>query len=284
MSSHGFRRDAASRSGRKGLSTNRGLAARAVLVAASIAAVLGLSPTPAHAQPELRSAIVFTSTRDHASEREPTGELYLMRTKPDGAPDPAQTRRLTENASAEGFATLSPDGKRIVFGSNRITMNLDPPRPNWSDLFVMAVHDDDEPQRPIPDRKQQHLTRGGSASWSPDGKKIVFHASQSGNGLPLNAQPDPVTTDGDLFVMNVDDCLKVIQLKRVDDCRKVAGAHVKNITNNGSLTIEGDPDWSRDGTRIVYVRHASIERNFTPDAELYVLRVNPDGTPVQDGN
>jgi Tol biopolymer transport system component len=239
--------------------------------------VLGQSPTPANAQPELRSAIAFTSTRDG------NGELYLMSTKPDGAPDPTRTQRLTENASAEGFAAISPDGKRIVFGSDRITKDLKPFHPRWSDLFVMAVHDDDEPRRPIPDRKQQHLTRGGSASWSPDGKKIVFHASQSGTAEPKITQPDPVTTDGDLFVMNVDECLKVIQLNRVDDCRKVAGPHVKNITNNGDQTIEGDPDWSRDGTRIVYVRHAASDvGNATPDAELYVLRVNPDGTPVQD--
>jgi hypothetical protein len=55
----------------------------------------------------LRSAVVFTSTRDG------TAELYLMLTNLAGAPDPSQTLRLTQNATKEGFENLSPDGTRI---------------------------------------------------------------------------------------------------------------------------------------------------------------------------
>jgi Tol biopolymer transport system component len=160
----------------------------------------------------------------------------------------AKARRLTQNTSNEGFAALSPDGTRIVFDSDRLTHDV-----FWSDLFVMPVHDIDE--HPIPDEEQKHLTRSSSASWSPDGTKIVFHASQSGNGMPSKNTVGAETTDSDIFVLNVDECLKVNQLYRVDDCRQVPGPHVKNITNNGSLTID-DPDWSPDGTRIVYVPHA----------------------------
>src|SRR5215467_5716703 len=102
-----------------------------LLVSISVATVIGLTSTQASSQPELRSAIVFTSTRVGRSE------LYLMLTKLDGDPDPAQTFRLTENATDEGFADLSPDGKRIVFDSDRLTG--DPLKINSSDLYVMSV-------------------------------------------------------------------------------------------------------------------------------------------------
>jgi Tol biopolymer transport system component len=236
--------------------------------------VIGLIPAQASSQTEVRSAIVFASRQGRD-----TTDLYLMWTTPDGAPAPDQTHRLTQTVSNEGFAALSPDGTRMVFDSDRLTGN-----PFSSDLFVMPVRDTDE-QQPIPDAKQKHLTRGSSASWSPDGKMIAFHASQSRTGGPNKKYPGAETDDSDIFIMNVDDCLKVIQLNRVDDCREVVGPHVKNITNNGSLTIDDDPDWSPDGTRIVYVRHAfkTIQEAplYSPDAEIYVMTVNPDGTPVE---
>jgi Tol biopolymer transport system component len=91
------------------------------------------------------------------------------------------------------------------------------------------------------------------------------------------------TSDSDIFAMNVNDCLDVIARNHVDDCREIAGPHVKNLTNNGSATIDDDPDWSPDGRKIVYVRHAAQTTNqFAPDAEIYVMRVDSDGTPVQE--
>jgi hypothetical protein len=76
------------------------IAVLSVLVSISVASLIGVSPLDVNSEPELRSAIVFTSTRDGAIE------LYLMLTTPSGAPDPRQTFQLTQNTTAEGFAAF----------------------------------------------------------------------------------------------------------------------------------------------------------------------------------
>src|SRR5262249_30746690 len=146
--------------------------------------------------------IAFTSTRDN-----PTGtpqlaaEIYLM--NPDGS-DP---QRLTDNAYGDAFPMLSPDGKTIVFDSNRLTTDLftdshGNPILNISDLCV----------RDADGKNQTLLTRGSSAPWSPDGNSIAFHASASyyatgglETGLPIRGDPGAPAGDSDLFVANVDD-------------------------------------------------------------------------------
>jgi TolB protein len=196
------------------------------------------------------STIAFTSGRDN-----PTGnpqlaaEVYLM----DG--DGTNPRRLTENADGDAFATLSPDGKgRIVFDSNRNRGSLEPL--NTSDLFLMK-HDGSD---------QTFLTRGSSATWSPDSQSIAFHRSASGTGLPIKPDPGAATTDSDIFVARV--------------CDLVAHLPPTNITN--TLTeIEDDADWSPDGQKIAFTRHPVTDNpNNSALAEIYVLNADGTGQPL----
>src|SRR5262249_57885445 len=98
----------------------------------------------------LRPAIAFMSTRDN------NAEIYLI------DPDGTNPRRLTNNASGEAFPVLSPDGKKIVFDSNRVA-GADT---TISDLFVMDVAEALDGAL----GGESHLVRGSSAPWSPDGK------------------------------------------------------------------------------------------------------------------
>ena len=189
----------------------------------------------------LESTIAFTSTRDDLT----TAEIYLM------SPDGTNVRRLTENTGGNAFAALSPDGKKIVFDSNRNRTEGEPV--NTSDLFVMDTKGDE----------QRFLIRGSSATWSPDSKNIAFHASASGVGLPIKPDPSAATSDSDIFVANVDDLLA-----------GVAGP--TNLTNNPDA-IDDDPDWSPDGQRIVFTSHPVTDNpQISNLTEIYVINV--DGT------
>jgi TolB protein len=205
----------------------------------------------------LESTIVFSSTRDNPTFMPlmNAGEIYLI--KPDGT----NPRRLTfnsdgtPNSAADGFGTLSPDGKKIVFISNRNRAEGEPL--NTSDLFVMNTDG----------TEQSLVTRGGSPTWSADSKNIAFHRSASGTGLPILPFPDAATSDSDIFIGNVDDVIAGTEQPR-------------NLTNNPN-TVDDDPDWSADGTKIVYTSHDVDEPDpfNAVSAEIYVINADGTGAP-----
>src|SRR6266536_6198407 len=235
------------------------LAASVVIGVSGAALVSAWAPTQNREKlATLRSTIAFVSTR-HDPAADPAvdaqrawlaAEIYLM----DG--DGTNPRRLTDNAYSDGFPALSPDGKKIVFDSNRLRAEGE--SFNTSDLFVMN-----------PDGTgQTSLVRGSSATWSPDGKRIAFHASASGKGKPINFLPGAATTDSDIFVMNVDDFLK-------------NRTRPKNITNNPAA-IDDDPDWSPKGQKIIFTSHAVTDAGDDhTTAEIYLIDADGTGKPTR---
>ena len=169
-----------------------------------------------------------------------TQEIYLINPDPNNL-DP---QRLTFNEYGDGFPMLSPDGKKIVFDSNRFT--ADPAiRPDPGTLrhghgiFPTCLSW-------IPTAQTRHwLTRGSTADWSPDSKDIVFHASASyyksgGTETVLSPSapfmPGFPSRDSDIFVANVDDLAAAQDIPTKTQL-------VTNITNTPDL-IEHDADWS----------------------------------------
>lgn len=149
--------------------------------------------------------IAFSSTRDGAGSG--NAEIYVAQR------DGSDIRRLTENSAIDTSPTFSPDGNRIAFVSARAggvhlyTMDVDGsdltrhrvegtqidspswnPNPQLDDLIAYAASEGGNRFQifvySLSDGWSRAVTQGygraDSPSWSPDGRQIVFEASQQG--------------------------------------------------------------------------------------------------------
>jgi Tol biopolymer transport system component len=153
--------------------------------------------------------IAYSSVRSSAP-----GESNIFTTCPDGSGE----RQLTRNVSSNSYPSWSSDRLRIAFQSLRdenweiYVMNADGSNP------LNLTHSQGDPGAAF--RSDQH------PAWSPDGSRIVFSSSRTG--------------EGDIYVMDPD------------------GDNIERITADPAPDLQ--PAWSPDGTRIVF---ASVRDGWT---------------------
>jgi TolB protein len=141
--------------------------------------------------------------------------------------DGAGLERLTSDPADDVSPAWSPDGSGIAFVSERHRN---------ADLYVVDANGSGErrlTEDPAPDE---------AFSWAPDGRRIAYVSYRHG------AEPENIGIgDAEVFVV------------------VVRTGEIRNISRNRAW--DGDPDWSPDGTRIVFTRR-------TDHAEIYVMRAD----------
>jgi Tol biopolymer transport system component len=192
-------------------------------------------------------------------------DIFVM--EPDGS---GQTNVTNTGSGSESQPVWSPDGRKIAYVRTGIwVMNAD-------------------------GSSQTQLTSSGAwPSWSPDGSKIAFEVSgqtlwvvnADGTGLTeLFAPADRSVTQpvwsptGDKIAYRGGSPVPDIWIVDAD------GTNPINLTN--SPTSEQYPDWSPDGSRIVFWRRpaSGAEQIWTMDANgSNQVNVSPTGAPYGSG-
>ncbi|HEX5045094.1 MAG TPA: hypothetical protein VFV75_19525 [Candidatus Polarisedimenticolaceae bacterium] len=159
--------------------------------------------------------------------------------------DGGDLQRLTETPGYDAEATLSPDGKRIVFTSVR---------DGDLELYSMALDGSDV--------KRLTHTPGydGGAFFSPDGKRIVYRAHHP-EGEELEAfrrllkEERVRPTRLEIWVMDAD------------------GGNARQVTDNGAANFA--PYFHPDGRRILFASNVHDPKGR--DFDLYLVGIDGQG-------
>ena len=172
--------------------------------------------------------IAFVSERDGHPDVIPgwhTSEIYVMDA------DGKNQQNLTNNPSDDRSPSWSPDGKHIVFETDR-----DNDRGHNIEIYVMDADGSN------PKNLTNNLTEDRYPAWSPDGKRIAFSARREGHVV------HNLDITYEIYVMDAD------------------GGNEQRLTENRHNDMYSS--WSPNGERIAFV---SDSKGNWENYDIYVM-------------
>ena len=182
--------------------------------------------------------IAFVSRRDghvHPIRGWFTSEIYVMDA------DGGNPQNLTNDPHHDWAPSWSPDGKRIVFGSER---DRGKDNPHNTEIYVMDA--DGKNQRNLTNNRTEDMY----PAWSPDGERIAFSARREGHVV------HNLDITYEIYVMDAD------------------GQNEQRLTENRNN--DWSPSWSPNGERIAF---ASDRKGNWENYDIYVM--DADGSNQQ---
>ncbi len=157
-------------------------------------------------------------------------------------------KRLTTSKGYDAEATLSPDGKKMIYTSDK---------DGDIDLYIMDLKTGKEK------RITNTLGYDGGAWFSPDGKKIIWRASRPKTEAEIKEYKDLLAenmvapTNMEVYISDAD------------------GKNVKQVTSFGNANWA--PAYMPDSKRIIFASNHQSKRGFP--FNLFII--NEDGTGLQ---
>ena len=199
------------------------------------------------------------------------GELFLVK-----LPDGGKATRLTDSPAFDHAATFSPDGKRILFLSDRS---------GYQDIYSLEPDDPEHPEMTKAHKfKVKQLTSTSEAEtaprFSPKGDRVAFlRAGKLWTMKPDGTDQKVLVGDAQVFDYDWSPDGKQLVYARVDGSFAselfivpADGSDTpKNVTRYA--TYNGDVSWSRTGNKIGFIAHRRGQ--YAP----YVLSLQKPGTP-----